>query len=99
MSRQVHGEHETGIHVGRRRYVLVKRAVDFVVAAVGLAVLSPLLVLVSIAALASQGRPLFFAQQRLGLRGEPFQIRKFRTMQRDTPPPGQIGQVTPETPS
>jgi sugar transferase EpsL len=76
--------------------VLVKRTVDFVVAAVGLAVLSPLLVLVSIAALASQGRPLFFTQQRLGLRGEPIQIRKFRTMQRDTPHPAQIGQVTPE---
>jgi len=41
---------------------------------------SPLLVAVSVLLLASQGRPLLFAQRRAGVGGRPFMCWKFRTM-------------------
>jgi len=57
-----------------------KRVVDLVSALVGLLLLSPLLVTVAIAILADDGSPVFFRQARIGHRGTPFRIWKFRTM-------------------
>lgn len=58
----------------------LKRALDVSVATTGLAVLSPMLVAISVAVmLDSPGGPLF-SQQRLGLHGRPFTLYKFRTM-------------------
>ena len=63
--------------------VLVKRAADLVLSAVLLIVLSPLLVVITVAIkLSSPGRALF-RQKRLGLGGEPFNLYKFRTMRAD----------------
>ena len=42
--------------------------------------LSPLLLLICIAVLATLGRPILFVQQRSGLHGRPFKLLKFRTM-------------------
>ena len=56
-----------------------KRALDVAVAAVGLVALSPLLALLA-AAVALDGGPIFFRQERVGRRGRPFRIAKFRTM-------------------
>jgi lipopolysaccharide/colanic/teichoic acid biosynthesis glycosyltransferase len=61
----------------------VKRAVDIVGAALGLAVLSPILVATAAAILVTDGRPILFRQPRAGLAGRPFSIAKFRTMGRD----------------
>ena len=44
------------------------------------ALLSPLLALVAAAILIVDGRPVMFAQTRLGLHGVPFRLYKFRTM-------------------
>ncbi len=58
----------------------VKRCIDVVVAAAGLVVLAPLLVVLAGAIWLSMGRPVLFRQARPGLRGKPFEILKFRTM-------------------
>jgi len=68
--------------VGKRLFI-VKRGVDIVCAMIGLAVLTPLLLVVAIAVLIDSGRPVFFLQERVGLHGRAFRIIKFRTMTRD----------------
>lgn len=58
----------------------VKRAMDVVLAGLGLVVLSPLLALAGLAiGIETRGR-ILFRQDRLGHRGVPFSIFKFRTM-------------------
>ena len=57
-----------------------KRLLDIFVAALGLAVLSPLLLLTSLAILLETGRPVFFRQKRKGFGAKPFEILKFRSM-------------------
>jgi len=63
----------------------MKRAVDLTVASVAIVLLSPVLLITAIAALATQGRPILFRQQRPGLDGRPFTIVKFRTMRATRP--------------
>jgi Undecaprenyl-phosphate glucose phosphotransferase len=59
---------------------LLKRVIDVVVSALGLIVLSPLLlVLATVVKLTSAG-PVFFRQERMGLDGRRFRMIKFRTM-------------------
>jgi exopolysaccharide production protein ExoY len=63
--------------------VAAKRAVDFILSAILLIVLSPLMAMVALAIkLSSPGRVLF-RQKRLGFEGEPFTLFKFRTMRAD----------------
>ncbi|MFN0091923.1 MAG: sugar transferase [Acidimicrobiales bacterium] len=62
---------------------LAKRAFDFTAAALGLFVLSPLLVAVAaIIKLDSKG-PVFYRQERVGQGGRPFRVAKFRSMVQD----------------
>jgi exopolysaccharide biosynthesis polyprenyl glycosylphosphotransferase len=63
--------------------LVLKRAMDVAGAAVGLVLLSPVLLLVAIAILVTDGRPILFHQTRVGLHGRPFSLYKFRTMVRD----------------
>lgn len=58
----------------------MKRALDFIVAAVGLVVALPFLLLVTLAVRIDLGTPVLFRQQRPGLHGRPFTMFKFRTM-------------------
>jgi lipopolysaccharide/colanic/teichoic acid biosynthesis glycosyltransferase len=61
-------------------YRLAKRTLDFVVAAVGLAIFLPVIgVLVLLTRHDSPG-PAIFRQTRVGYRGRPFTFYKFRTM-------------------
>ena len=57
-----------------------KRALDVVLAAAGLAVLSPALLFVALAVRLGMGRPVLFRQLRPGRGGRPFALLKFRTM-------------------
>ncbi len=57
-----------------------KRAIDFTAAAVGLVVISPLLILLALFIRAKLGAPILFCQTRPGLHTRPFTILKFRTM-------------------
>lgn len=65
---------------GRRRRLAAKRALDLAVAVPALVVLSPLLAVVALAVRIALGRPVLFRQERTGLHGRPFVVRKFRTM-------------------
>jgi exopolysaccharide biosynthesis polyprenyl glycosylphosphotransferase len=63
-----------------RTQAATKRACDIAISAAGLLLLSALLVGVALAiALTSRG-PVIFRQDRIGLRGRPFTLLKFRTM-------------------
>jgi lipopolysaccharide/colanic/teichoic acid biosynthesis glycosyltransferase len=60
-----------------------KRTFDLLGAVAGLAVLWPLLLAIAIAIRLDDGGSVFFRQTRVGLRGRPFRIWKFRTMVQD----------------
>jgi lipopolysaccharide/colanic/teichoic acid biosynthesis glycosyltransferase len=59
---------------------MLKRAYDLLFAAIGLVLLSPLFLVLALAVKWSDGGPIFYRQQRIGWRGRPFHILKFRTM-------------------
>lgn len=58
----------------------MKRVLDIVGAALGLTLLSPVLVVVAILVRARLGSPVIFRQVRPGLAGQPFTMHKFRSM-------------------
>ena len=61
-------------------YPFFKRILDFFLSVVGLFILSPLLLVVSILLfITGHGNPLFF-QKRSGLNGKTFKVIKFKTM-------------------
>jgi len=57
-----------------------KRFFDLIVSLIGLILLSPLLLIISIAVLFTYGLPVLFRQRRPGHNGNSFFIYKFRTM-------------------
>ena len=59
---------------------IVKRAVDIAGAALGLVVLSPVLLATALVVSVAGGSTVLFRQTRIGLHGRPFTIYKFRTM-------------------
>jgi exopolysaccharide biosynthesis polyprenyl glycosylphosphotransferase len=63
-----------------RSSALLKRSFDLVVAGVGLVVLAPLFVIVTIAIKLDSRGPVLFRQTRIGAGNRPFTILKFRTM-------------------
>lgn len=66
---------------GWKRFRLgIKRALDIVVAGGMLLVLSPVFLVVYVLVHIKMGSPAIFRQTRPGLNGEPFEVRKFRTM-------------------
>ena len=65
----------------------IKRLFDFIIALIGLIILSPILVIIGILIRIMfkneremKRAPIFFRQQRVGLNGEIFEMIKFRTM-------------------
>jgi sugar transferase EpsL len=61
-------------------YRYIKRIFDVLGAGLGLVMLAPLLIIISIVIFMMMGRPVFFTQVRPGYKGKPFRIIKFRTM-------------------
>ncbi len=59
---------------------LLKRAMDVVLAAMSLLVLSPVLLLIAAVLRATSPGPALFRQERMGLDGKPFYVWKFRSM-------------------
>ncbi len=57
-----------------------KRIFDLLLAALGLVILSPILLLAAILVRIYHGSPVIFTQKRPGFKGTPFHIYKFRTM-------------------
>jgi lipopolysaccharide/colanic/teichoic acid biosynthesis glycosyltransferase len=70
-------------HPASRLQLGLKRVLDLVGAGVGLVVLSPILLVATLAILVSDGGPVLFRQARVGRGGRSFTIVKFRTMIRD----------------
>ena len=66
----------------------VKRLMDVGLAAIGLVVLSPVMLDVALAVRITLGRPVLFRQLRPGRDGMPFRIVKFRTMREGLSPDG-----------
>jgi len=59
---------------------LLKRLFDILVSVLGVLVLSPIFLLIAGCIAVKLGRPVFFTQERPGLRGKPFKMIKFRSM-------------------
>ena len=62
-----------------------KRALDLLLSDLGLVLLSPLFLIISIAIKAEDPGPVFFRQKRVGIHKSHFNIVKFRSMRQDTP--------------
>ena len=58
----------------------VKRSVDLFLSALGLVLISPLILLMALAIKLDSAGPVFYRGPRVGRYGEPFRIWKFRTM-------------------
>ncbi len=69
--------------VGRSAALAMKRGLDIAGAAFALIFLSPLLLACAILVKASSPGPVLFAHPRVGWRGKPFVLWKFRTMYQD----------------
>lgn len=61
----------------------LKRAFDLAASGIGLLLLSPLLLALAAWIRLDSPGPVFFRQERIGLRGRPFRIYKFRSMRVD----------------
>jgi len=59
---------------------MIKRLFDIVASLVGIIILLPFFVVISIAMIFSCGFPLFYLQTRVGKNGKDFKLFKFRTM-------------------
>ncbi len=66
-----------------RSTMALKRALDVVVASIGLVILMPVMLVVALMIRMDSKGPVLFIQPRAGLKGVPFPILKFRTMVRD----------------
>lgn len=58
----------------------MKRTADIIFSAIALVLLAPWLAIIAIIIKITDGGPVIFKQQRVGLHGKPFTIYKFRTM-------------------
>lgn len=63
--------------------LVVKRAMDFVLSAIALVLLSPVFLILAIIIKLSSKGPVFYCQERCGLNGVPFKMLKFRSMRVD----------------
>ena len=58
----------------------MKRLFDVLASMIGLIILSPIILIAAVISVISQGFPIFFHHERLGIDGLPFTMVKFRTM-------------------
>lgn len=69
----------------QNRYMKIKRGIDFILALIGMVVLSPVFLVLIIAIKIDSKGPVLFKQKRVGIHKSYFNILKFRTMKIDTP--------------
>lgn len=63
----------------------IKRLIDFLLALIGIVILSPILLILAILIKLTSKGPVLFKQIRVGRNNQNFKILKFRTMRIDTP--------------
>ncbi|WP_078556030.1 sugar transferase [Bacillus alkalicellulosilyticus] len=66
-------------------YLKIKRIIDIILSMIGMIVLSPILVLLTLAIKLDSKGPVLFKQKRVGVNKTHFNILKFRTMRINTP--------------
>jgi exopolysaccharide biosynthesis polyprenyl glycosylphosphotransferase len=66
-----------------RSTLVLKRMVDIAFASLAVLLFAPVFVLVAVLIYVANGRPILFAQTRVGAGEKPFKMLKFRTMVRD----------------
>jgi O-antigen biosynthesis protein WbqP len=66
-------------------YSIIKRVIDFILALLGLIILSPVFLILTIAIKVDSKGPILFKQKRVGINKTHFNMLKFRTMRIDTP--------------
>jgi Undecaprenyl-phosphate glucose phosphotransferase len=74
----------------------VKRCIDATLSAVGLVVLSPLLLLIATLIKCTSPGPVLYSQDRMGLDGRTFRMYKFRSMRADAEALSGVGWTTKE---
>jgi exopolysaccharide biosynthesis polyprenyl glycosylphosphotransferase len=70
---------------GKRVYHALKRVFDFTAAVILLFLALPVWAILALLIRSDSKGPVFFHQRRIGTRGKPFELYKFRTMHADTP--------------
>ncbi|MEM9938467.1 MAG: sugar transferase [Pseudomonadota bacterium] len=68
-------------------YAPAKRYIDVITAAIALVILSPLILVISVLIRLDSKGPALFKQKRMGYRGEPFTVYKFRSMRMEEKDP------------
>ncbi|UFS68819.1 sugar transferase [Geomonas sp. RF6] len=61
-------------------FLTLKRTLDIAFCTLGMIAISPIFLFIALAIKLTSKGPIFFSQVRVGLRGRPFRILKFRTM-------------------
>ena len=64
-------------------WAILKRSFDFIASVIGLIILSPLLLIISICVKCSSPGPILFKQTRVGFQRKEFQMLKFRSMKQN----------------
>lgn len=89
---------QIGLTVDRGGRVDVKRTFDVVVSLPVYVASLPVQGVIALAVAKDLGRPVIFTQERPGLNGKPFKLRKFRTMRESSPgmtPADDAARLTP----
>lgn len=68
----------------------IKRIIDIILSLIGLVILSPVILIISILIRLKLGSPIFFTQERIGYRGKRFKLIKFRTMSNEKNSEGEL---------
>ena len=74
------GSLDPPIRCRTRASLIAKRALDVVLSGAGLAASAPLWGLIALLIKLEDGGPVFYGQERSGLNGVPFEVKKFRSM-------------------
>ena len=86
-AKQMHLFHLPMLRVGRYNpppeYLFVKRAMDLLISAIALVVLSPVMLVTALAIKVTDRGPVFYKQSRLTKDGREFNVLKFRSMRVD----------------
>ena len=69
----------------KKPYLVIKRIIDIIFSVLGLIILIPVFLIISIAIKIESKGPVIFKQKRIGKGKKYFTIYKFRTMRSDTP--------------
>lgn len=66
-------------------YRFIKRGFDIIMSSLGLIILSPVMLLITIMIKCDSEGSVIFKQERIGKNGKPFYVYKFRSMKKDAP--------------